>query len=203
MGQRDGYILVLGQVGGDTQMIDSEIKGPTPLQTKLYPYLGDKGHCKISKKLNVLFRPHPLTSNIVANKMHKTLPQMPTSNEVTHYKHNKRGLGLDAALDGAKFVIAINSNAMVEALARGVPCMAFGPHTGITAGVIKHVTLATLEDTLKIMLGGWQPQRDQVQNYLEWLAARQWNKEEFGNPALLQQLMDGAARIETPVAAHV
>jgi len=203
MGNRDGYILVLGQVSGDTQMLDSEIKGPIPLQKYLYPYLGDKGHCKIARHVKVMFRPHPLTSNIVANKMHKTLPQMPVSNEVTHYKHNKRGSGLDAALDGAKFVIAINSNALVEALARGVPCMAFGPHTGIAAGVIKHTTLATLDETLKEMCNGWQPQRDQVQNYLEWLAARQWTKEEFGNPGLLQQLLDGAARIETPAVAHV
>lgn len=186
---RHGYILVLGQVAGDTQMVDSEIRGPVPLQRILAR--------AVPRGTKIFFRPHPLCSNIKPHPSHRTLPRLPEAgNEVPGYRQSKHGAGLREALHGASFVVAINSNAMVEALAEGVPCLAFGPSTAIAAGVAHPTSCATLKDDLRDMMHGWCPPQDKVDNYLQWLAARQWNIEEFARPELLQQILAGTAAIE-------
>ena len=178
-----GYILVLGQVGDDTQMWESEIKGPIPLQRVLSR--------AIPNGIKIYFRPHPLASNTRRNPHHKLLPEFPHENERPSYKKNKHGNGLLEALRGAMFVITINSNAIVESLAEGVPCLAFGPHIGIEAGAVHKTTCATLESDIREMLKGWKPPQVKVQNYLEWLAARQWNETELNNPELLKAIVAG------------
>lgn len=193
---RRGYVLVLGQVPGDTQMLDSEIRGPIPLQRVLFRAFPDN--------VKRFFRPHPLCSNVRQNRMHKHLPRMETDNQVRKYKANKHGGdSLQEALKGAMFVITINSNAITEALALGVPVLAFGPSTGIQAGAVKPTTIATVRDDIKEMCRGWVPPQEKVRNYLEWLAARQWNVDEFSDSALLQQLIDGKTRIEIPAESGV
>jgi len=183
--RRQGYVLVVGQVAGDTQMADSEIKGPIPLQGAVSKSLPEG--------VKAYFRPHPAVPRKRPNPLHKLLPELPdTTDERADYRETKGSASLARALAGASFVITINSNAAVDALAAGVPVLALGPHLGIDAGAVKRATLATLAADIKVMLDGWTPEQDRVTNYLSWLAARQWCREEFADPEILRPLVCAA-----------
>jgi hypothetical protein len=83
---------------------------------------------------------------------------------------------LTAALAGAALVVTINSNSIVEALAAGVPCLAFGPHTAIMAGVCARATVATIrEDLARAMSGANTPPLADVRRYLDHLACHQYS----------------------------
>jgi hypothetical protein len=182
---RDGYILVLGQMANDTQMADSEIKGPVPLQRNVIGALPEGA--------KAFFRPHPQCAHERPNKMHRTLPILgDRSSQREIYAKTQHGVGLDEALDGASFVITINSNAINEALLRGVPVLAFGPALGIYAGVVKQTSVVTLAADIQTMLDGWMPDQDAVENYLAWLACRQWSNDELSSPAVARMLLDEA-----------
>lgn len=182
--QRDGYILAIGQVPGDTQMFDSEIQGPVPLNRVLLR--------AIPKGVQAYFRPHPQCAR-KWNPSHKRLPELPLPDQARQqYATTKAGVGLDAALAGAAFIVTINSNAIVEALAAGVPVLAFGPSLAIDAGVARQATVATLADDIRAMLEGWTPRQDAVENYLRWLAARQWSRAEFAEGGVLAELLQAA-----------
>ena len=182
---REGYVLVLGQMANDTQMVDSEITGPVSLQRNVIGALPDGAPA--------FFRPHPQCAHERPNKMHRTLPILGSrEDQRADYGKTQHGIGLDEALDGAKFVITINSNAINEALIRGVPVLAFGPALGIYAGVVKPTSTLTLRDDIKAMLAGWIPDQDQVENYLAWLACRQWSNDELCDPADARMLLDAA-----------
>lgn len=192
MGLRAGHILVLGQCPGDSQLDESEITGPIPLQRFVKDALPDGAVA--------YFRPHPHASKTTPNPMHRTLPQLKlgaVKDEAVEYCKTKQGPGLAAALDRAAFVITINSNAIVEALAAGVPVLAFGPNLGIDAGVVKRTTIATLKDDIQTMLAGWCPRTDDVRNYLEWLAARQYSNAELADPTYVAALLESAG-VEIP-----
>lgn len=117
------------------------------------------------------------------------------------YARTKHGGGLAEALKNCRFCIAVNSNALNEALIAGVPCMAFGPFLGINAGAVKKATVATLAADLQEMVDGWMPEQAIVENYLHWLAARQWNPEEMARPEILLPLLE-AAGCKMPEVAH-
>jgi hypothetical protein len=177
-----GYILVLGQVAGDTQMVDSELQGSIPLQRELIRAL--------PKGAAAYFRPHPQASLQRKDRTHVHLPLLDERQEErAGYRATKSGSGLADALSQASFVVTINSNAAVEALAAGVPVLAFGPHLGIDAGVIRRCTVATLAADIQAMHRGWCPEQARVDNFLRWLAARQWCREEFANPAVMGRLL--------------
>ncbi len=180
-----GYILVVGQVAGDTQMADSELQGPLPLQRQVARAL--------PQGATAYFRPHPQTGSGVRSRCHVHLPLLSENqDERAAYRDTKSGPGLAAALSGASFVLTINSNAAVEALAAGVPVLAFGPHLGIDAGVIRRCTVETLAADIKAMLDGWRPEQARVENFLRWLAARQWNGEELADPEVARRLLADA-----------
>jgi hypothetical protein len=144
------------------------------------------------------FRPHPSCKQNPDAKHHTLLPELvPGQDEHREYLHTKAGAGLAEALSGARFCIAINSNAIVDALAAGVPSLAFGPHLGIAAGAIRRATLATLAADIDAMLKGWRPEQAKVQNFMEWLAARQWTREELSTPEVVRGLL-AAAGVEAP-----
>jgi len=180
-----GHILVIGQVPGDTQMDESEVAGPVPLQKHLINNCGRLG-------VPMYFRPHPQCSNVVPNPRHKLLPRLEVKNETDAYRKTQEGTGLADALRDARFVITINSNAGNEALAAGIPVLAFGPSLYTIAGVAKKTTLATLLDDVQAMLDGWCPEQPAVTNYLQWLACRQWSPEEFAKPDVMQHLLEAA-----------
>ena len=184
--RREGYVLVLGQVAGDSQLWDSEIEGPAPLQK----------HVKraLLPGVKAFFRPHPATTCVKSQRL--TRDQLPllnnSSHEVVSYKRTMHGSGLADALAGARFVITINSNAANEALIAGVPVLAFGPLIGIDAGAVKATSLATLKDDIAVMMKGWRPPQAAVNNYLQWLAARQWSVDELRSPDVLKPLLAAA-----------
>lgn len=196
MQRRHGYVLVLGQVAGDSQLIDSEVAAPRPLQRLV---LGS-----LPPDVAGYFRPHPATMRERRLRTRQILPILgggPDPTESDNYKQHKTGCGLAEALEGAVFVIAINSNALNEALAAGVPCLAFGPFLGIAAGVVHPATIKTLRNDIAEMVEGWCPQREDVENYLQWLAARQWSVAEFESPELLGRLLSDAG-LELPRQSH-
>ncbi|GAH50060.1 unnamed protein product, partial [marine sediment metagenome] len=172
--KRDGYVLVLGQVTGDSQLADSKIQGMPRLEKAVLRAL--------PRGVPAFFRPHPQCSHIKPHRLHQTLPRLPQENEKTDYGKTKHGAGLTKVLAGARFVVTINSNAITEALAMGVPCLAFGPSLGIDAGAVHPTTPETLKNDLKEMLGGWRAPDAAVRRYLEWLAARQWSADELADP---------------------
>jgi hypothetical protein len=184
----DGYVLVLGQIANDTQMLDSEIRGPVPLQRYVKRAL--------PKGVQAYFRPHP-AARYRPHPRHETLPMMGGNDEAGDYRKTKGGTGLAEALAGARFIVTINSNAIVEACCAGVPCLAFGPHLGIAAGAVARTTLPTLRNDIESMLSGWAPEQAVVDNYLCWLASRQWNNEELSAGAVVGELLE-LAGIDPP-----
>lgn len=187
IGRRRGYVLVLGQVNGDSQMLDSEITGSLPLQRLV------KG--SLPPGVQAYYRPHPQVCAKRWERRDHVLPVFggePDPEEMEIYKRTRTGRDLAEALGGAAFAVAINSNALNEALALGIPAMAMGPFLGIDAGVVHPTSQATFRNDLGEMLDGWRPDQAAVENYLAWLAARQWNVEEFRSPKLLAGLLRDA-----------
>jgi len=164
--RRQGYVLVLGQVSGDSQLFDSEIKGPAALQRAV------KG--AIPAKVPVFYRPHPLSP--LRPHGCDILPMLSDGPDTPAvYSRLKAGPGLAKALEGARFVITINSTAGNEALAAGVPVLALGPALYNIAGVARPASVATLKDDIQAMLDGWVPDNAKVLNFLHWLACRQYS----------------------------
>jgi hypothetical protein len=185
----DGYILVLGQLDGDTQMLESEICGHIPLQYEIHKALAAIGY----SDHEIYFRPHPQMVAVNPHPSEVHFPRLVGSGERTEYARTKHGVGLMDALRGAKFCIAINSSALNEALAAGVPCMAFGPHLGIIAGAIKGTRLSSLQDDLRTMIaGGWMPEYDRVCAYLAHLADHQFSRDELAAGWPLLDMLDSA-----------
>ena len=155
---RAGYVLVLGQVAGDSQLDDSEVVGPAPLQRLVERALPRHGEA--------YFRPHP-------NSRVERAPILPRCEADT----------LDEALSGARLVVTINSNAVVEALVAGVPCLIFGPHTALAAGVVAQARKDTFAEDFAAALGNpFCPPPDQVRRYLGRLACHQYSNDEFRHP---------------------
>lgn len=179
--KKGGYVLVIGQVPLDTQLADSEIQGPLPLQKAV------KG--AIPAGVQVYFRPHPQCSNVTVPGNKLVLPIFGASNDAVAYREKKVGPGLAEALAGARFVVLINSTAGNEALAAGVPVLALGPALYLAAGVARKATLETFSVDIKAMLDGWAPEQAKVDNYLRWLAARQWTEAEFSEGKALRVLL--------------
>jgi hypothetical protein len=186
---RQGVVLVVGQVPGDSQMIDSEIAGPLPLQRAV------KGSLPAGVK--AVFRPHPQCGNRPFEKPILPLADDDKAGESAAYKRHKHGAGLAAALEQARFVVTINSNAIVEALIAGVPVLALGPSLAIDAGAALGTSLAGLPEAMRKMADGWRAPDAAVANYLRWLAARQWSVGEFADPAVLAMLLADAGVPET------
>jgi len=173
IGKRHGYVLVCGQVPRDTQLMDSEITGWRPLLRQVT--------AAVNSRAKVVFRPHPLD-----------ISSGSTNGRRDAYKMSKHGADLASDLAGAAFAVAINSNALREALALGVPCLAYGPDIGINAQAVKQATPRTIGSSIDAMLSGWTPKQEAVQNYMEWLSARQWTAEELANPEVLAGILKRA-----------
>lgn len=185
---KNGPIIVLGQVPGDTQLLDSEISNPLELQQLIVDALA-----QIPNAPKAYFRPHPIAGHHAAHRQWRTLPELPVqANEREHYLRSQAGLSLKDALAGARFVVAINSNALNDAMLLGIPCMAFGPCIGIDADVIHKATVATLVDDLRHMIAGWKPTAHRVLSYLGRLAMRQWSAKELRDPETLRPLIAAA-----------
>jgi len=163
-----GDILILGQLTGDTQLIGAPLPGPAPLCRQVSRSL--------PVGLNATFRSHPLDAQSARLRHPNIINQVDGATIAANrddYSKTKKSSSLADALASARFCIAINSNALVEATCAGVPCLAFGPSLGINAGVYRKATLATLPDDILAMLHGWEPEGEKVDAYLQTLAVKQ------------------------------
>lgn len=176
----EGDILILGQVDNDSQLQQSD---PNTVGGLL---------AKVSKALptgvKAVFRPHPSAS-------YRTF-QVPRGIEVRSlpiterdsYRSAKQSTGsLHQALEAARFVVAINSNSLVDATIAGVPCLAFGPAIGLNYGAYASWS----EVGLQGMLDGWAPNADDVDYFLKSLVCHQWSNAELRDPRVLSALIAG------------
>lgn len=185
----EGRIVVLGQVDGDSQMYQSEIGTAKRLQ------LAVKSALPPGVRGDACFRPHPATIGPRDGARRVFLPLCPGSQnmrEALGYATRKQSTTLAAVFRHARFVVAINSNALNEALAAGVPCLCFGPFLGLNAGVVHGTTVHSLRRDMAEMLDGWCPDADAVRNYLAWLAARQWNNAELATGEPMAEILSSA-----------
>jgi hypothetical protein len=184
--RRGGYVLVIGQVPGDTQLEDSEVTLPRDACNLVKTWLP-----KIAPGVKAVFRPHPKAPVGSTLAAHQLLP--PTTAPT-----------LKEAVAGARFVVTINSNSGNEALAWGCPVLAFGPAVYLAAGVARKATPRTFREDLKAMFDGWTPDAARVRAYLTTLAARQWNNDEFADGACLVKLLaDAGVPVRQPEAVMV
>ena len=166
-----GCILVLGQVSGDAQLRNSEIRHAEDLVHAVRD--------AARSGADVCFRPHPMDS------------WRSGSNDL-------KG-DLNDAIDAARFAVTINSNSANDALLRGCPVLCLGPSLPGVAGVAIQTSLAGLRRSMELMLAGWAPDSRRVLSYLHWLAARQWTIDEFAGAktgVLRSLLIDAGLKME-------
>ena len=165
-----GHVLILGQVPGDAQLCDSEIRHAEDLVRAVEKAAG--------AGVELRFRPHPLGS--------------------WRTRRGGRTTTLDGelgdAIDAARFAITINSNSGNEALLRGCPVLCLGPALQAIAGVAIQTSLAGLKRNIELMLDGWRPDSRRALSYLHWLAARQWTTDELAGAGggVLARLLSAA-----------
>ena len=171
--KRMGYVLVLGQVEGDSQLADCEIQS-TNILAKMVFRTVQRGD------VAAVYRRHPASGKV--QRQQKWLPDC-------------QGGSLEEAVAGARFAVTINSNAAHECMALGCPVMAFGPAVYTeTPGprIAKRTSSATFANDFSEMLAGWRPDPEAVRNHLEWLACRQWAIEDWQDGKTLHSLVEEA-----------
>ncbi len=162
LARREGYVLVLGQTGGDTQLKQSEIHHPDTLCESVI--------ANLPGGLEAKYRRHPLS---------KVEPKCIESIKGS----------LDDALAGARFVVTINSNSGNDALWAGLPVLCFGPALYEIAGAARRTSVATLLPDMEFMSVGWHPDERRVLSYFHWLASKQWNHKELEQGDCLARLL--------------
>ncbi len=166
--RRKGYILVLLQVPGDSQLNDSELRHPDPL-VELVEACSRQG-------IEIRVRHHP---------MHGwKCGQGRRSGDI--------GGSLAENVEGARFCVTINSNSANEAIAMGCPVLCMGPALYAHAGVAMATSAVGMRDSIRLMLGGWQPARGACERYLCQLASRQYSSSEIRQGDVLERIMEAA-----------
>jgi len=165
--RRSGRIVVLGQVCGDTQMLESETDNSATLFEAVRQ--------AVDGRAEVVYRPHP------------TARRQPVVDESLWTTGT-----LDEDIASAAFVVCINSNAGNEALAMGCPVLCLGPALYAMAGGALQTTLANLPQAIGQMLEGWMPDPVAVFRYLYRLGERQWNQAELAKGRILGPLIQEA-----------
>ena len=162
---RRGYILVLLQVPGDSQLRDSEIDSPGPLVRAVEAAAPASWHIRV--------RQHPLHDWTCDPEG----------------RVRTMGGSLREAVEGAAFCVTINSTAGIESLALGCPVVCLGPALYATAGVALQTSLADMPATIAKMAAGWRPTTKAVHNFLYHLACRQWTFNEIAGGTVLRRLL--------------
>jgi hypothetical protein len=183
---RDGYILILGQVPGDSQMMNSEYDAPPAMLQQISR--------RLPGKWEAVFRPHPFAPPLdpSTRRLYSNITLRETRDTVLYSKDMQASKSLAEDLAGAKFCIAINSNALVEATARGIPCLAFGPALGINAGVYRQTNTRNLGRDMQAMMDGWHPDPERAKAFLAWLAWIQYSRAELADPEVVRCLCQRA-----------
>lgn len=179
--RRSGYILVLGQVTGDKQLDESEIKGMPRLEMVVKRAVPNGVRC--------FFRPHPYDESTYHSKAER-LDKLSTDTP-DQYVKTMGGGSLKEALSGASFVITINSTAIVESMVAGVPVLAFGPHIAGYAGAVKKTSISTLKKDIRDMLDGWTPDQDSVYRCIQWMASKHVSVSKFDDLDFVLSMLRG------------
>ncbi len=173
---RKGYILVLLQVPGDSQLYDSETDSPAELVRAVEAAAPDGWQIRV--------RSHPLHDWICDTKG-GAVAAVGT---------------LQEAIGDAAFCVTINSTAGIESLAMGCPVLCLGPAMYAAAGAALHTNFADMAVNLAKMIAGWRPTTKVVHNFLYHLACRQWTFDEMAEGSVLQRLLDLAGHRRTGAA---
>jgi len=177
------YILILGQVVGDSQLYGCEMGTAVDLCSLVRQHL--------PADIPLYFRPHP-KHDIRDTERARRYVEILKSKVIHGNTALLESPDLKAAISKARFVVTINSNAGNEALAWGCPVLAMGDSVYTRGGVALRTTKDTFAVDLKRMLDGWKPEQAAVENYLHWLAARQWNLDEIRSGEALKPLIEAA-----------
>jgi len=182
-----GPVLVIGQVPGDSQMVESAVNTPRDIAKLVASHL--------PAGVPAVFRGHPKASLHANHLAGQILPVSEAAD-------------LKAAIKAARFVVTINSNAAVEAMAWGCPVLALGPSLYLRAGLARAATPKTFRSDLAAMLEGWAPDTARAAHYLRLLACRQFSRADLAAGGVLAALLAGAdpmaaltARPSEPCAA--
>ncbi len=175
--RKQGRVLVIGQVDGDSQLRDV----PNLRQSRLQRLV------RAHKPLNVevVYRPHP----DARQGTNGPLPQAPSKQTVREYRQERQAGDLVDALRDSRFIITINSNSIIEALIEGVPALALGPCLAVNGVVARYTSSDNMKEGMQAMLDGWVPPQERVEKFLAHLAARQFNAEELARPGTLAPLI--------------
>lgn len=168
--RRDGYLLLLLQIAGDSQLAGCELHHPLPLVQAVED--------AAPVGLEIRLRPHPLSSWQYGCAGRAKMAQG----------------SLDEALAGARFAVTINSNAGNEALAAGCPVLALGPALYTIAALARRTSLFDLPAALSAMADGelgldHDDPPAAVRNYLFHLACRQVGRDELAEGKFLARLL--------------
>jgi hypothetical protein len=150
--QSGDYVLIMGQVPGDMSLAGRDL-------TKWYAEVA-----KDAERLHqmpVFFRPHPVC---VDRGMNCEIPGIETLI-----------CPMDEALDGAHLVIAWNSNATVESVLSGIPCLTFD-----RGAMAWDVTGHQVRERI-------MPDREVWASRLAW---KQWSLEEISTGAAVGPIME-------------
>lgn len=161
--KRSGYVLVLGQCPGDTQLGESDIRLPIDLVRMTARSL--------PPGTPALFRPHPLAHQWIG--------------AADRFMTVEAAGNLADVIASARLAVTINSNAGNEALALGCPVAAVGPALYLTAGLAHPLAISTFRNDLLAALDARPPDPTRVRRYLRVLAAHQHSPEEFRTGAPL------------------
>ena len=157
---RNGYVLVIGQLDGDSQLDGCEEEHALQLEKMVFRGL--------PAGVKAVFRPHP--ESRVAPRHYLPVCEAPT---------------LKDAAAGARFAVMINSNTGNECLAWGCPVLCLGPSLYAHAGAAKQTSVNGMRSALAEMVHGWEPVQSKVDNYLRWLACRQYSQSELESASVM------------------
>ena len=180
MPRKSGYILVLGQVDGDSQLDNPCMPGASPMLRQV---------CRaIANRVPIRFRPHPSSQPL--NMARYPGVELSAATDKNLYRQTKAGgPGLAEDLAGARFVVSINSTSLLEAAVAGIPCLAFGPAIGLNAGAFHAASPETIASDLHDMLAGWVPPVGAVDRLVGELWAHQHSPTELSNPEYISGII--------------
>lgn len=162
-------VLVIGQVTGDTQLNDSELKQAKDLVRFVRENCPDG--------LEVVFRPHPRE-------------QPKYTDKIKGQVFFADGELKDEILN-SRFCVMINSNTAVECLAHGRLPLCFGPSVYNMAGFIPRTSLSTLKvDMERVSTGAYEFSAEEVTNFLACLAENQYSNDELMQGDCLKPLLN-------------
>lgn len=152
-----GYVLLLVQKAFDTQLIDAPFQAPKPFVKTV--------EAALPPGVTLRIRAHPVEPYDCGSARRARMIEG----------------SLRDAIDGARFVVTINSNAGNDAILWGCPVLCVGPSIYGQYGVAMHCPPDNLATGLETMLAGWSPGIRKAADYCAWLAGHQYSLAELAD----------------------